>query len=405
MTSRTYGEPHEDKRLRQMIFLSAVLHAVVVVWVLVGGSFFGSTQPRATAITVELVNPTALGTNLPSGGKGGSRGEGEATPKVATPPPSVKQEVKPQPQGEKPPLPLVRKEEPKPIPVPAQQKEAVKPPETEKPAPKLPVKPEPEKIKVAEKKPEPKKADPVKIAKVEEKKPDAKGESEKVPPKKAAEKKPEEKKPEPQKTEVKPQKPNTKPDKLESKLEKSEVKPEVEKPMVKTAEKKPEETSTKAESVSPEDRDRQISAALDRIKSQVQPKKEEAGVTNAPPDDGPKGTGPISKGDASSEGGGGVVRGVEFILYTQQLQRKVQESWLVTEKRPGLVASVSFRIQSDGEVQDVELMKSSGDAVFDQSVMRAVRKAAPFAPPPQSYADEFATQKIFMNFGGEGRVN
>lgn len=405
MISRTYGEPHEDKRLRQMILLSAVLHAVVVVWVLIGGSFFGSTQPRATAITVELVNPTVLGTNLPSGGKGGSRGEGEITPKVATPPPPIKQEMKPQPQGDKPPFPPVRKEEPKPIPAPVQQKEAVKLPEKEKPVPKPPLKPEPEKSKVEEKKPEPKKAEPVKIAKAEEKKLDAKVESEKAPLRKTEEKKPEEKKPEPQKNEVKPQKPDTKPDKLESKPEKSEVKPAVEKPPVKTEEKKPEETSTKAESVSPEDRDRQISAALDRIKSQVQPKKEDAGVTNAPPGDGPKGAGPISKGDASTEGGGGVVRGVEFILYTQQLQRKVQESWLVAEKRPGLVASVSFRIQSDGEVQDVELMKSSGDAVFDQSVIRAVRKAAPFAPPPQSYADEFATQKIFMNFGGEGRVN
>jgi TonB family protein len=87
------------------------------------------------------------------------------------------------------------------------------------------------------------------------------------------------------------------------------------------------------------------------------------------------------------------------------LQRRVQESWIVAEKKPGLLAAVSFKIQTDGDVQEVELMKSSGDSAFDQSVLRAVRKAAPFPPPPRTYAQEFATQKIVMNFGGEGRVN
>jgi colicin import membrane protein len=403
MTFRIYGEPHEDKRLRQMILISAVLHVVAIVWVIVGGSLFRSPQPRATAITVELVNPAALGTNLPNGGRGGNRVEGElsAPPKLAVPPVPPKQEVKPQPQEEKPPQPVARKEEPKPPPAPIQQKEAVKLPEKEKPVEKPPVKPEPEKAKVEEKKPEPKKIEPkpepAKVAKTEEKKAEPKPELEKIPPKKVEEKKPEEKKLEPQKAEVKPQKPEGKP-------ERTEVKPEVEKPPVKAAEKKSEEVSTKTEVASPEERERQISAALDRIKSQVQP-KDEVGATSGPHADGPKSAGPITKGGEAGEGGGGAVRGIEFILYTQQLQRRVQESWIVTEKRPELVASVTFRIQSDGEVQDVELMKSSGDGAFDQSVLRAVRKAAPFPPPPQSYADEFATQKIFMNFGGEGRVN
>jgi TolA protein len=408
MTFRLYGEPQEDKRLRQMILLSAVFHVVVILWVIVGGALSRSPHPRATAITVELVNPAALGTNLPNGGKGGGRGEGELSAKPVTPPPPVKQEVKPQPQEKKPPPPMVRKDEPKPLPPPVQQKEAVKLPEKEKPIEKSPVKLESEKAKVEEKKPEPKKVEskpePAKVAKVEEKKPEAKVEPEKTPPKKIEEKKPDEKKAEPQKTEVKPQKPEGKPEKLESKPEKAEVRPETEKPPVKATEKKPEETPAKTETASPEERDRQISAALDRIKSQVQP-KEGAGATNSPPGNGPKGTGPITRGGEVGEGGGGAVRGIEFILYTQRLQRRVQESWIVAEKRPGLVASVSFKIQADGEVQDVELMKSSGDVTFDQSVLRAVRKATPFPPPPQSYADEFATQKIFMNFGGEGRVN
>jgi colicin import membrane protein len=171
--------------------------------------------------------------------------------------------------------------------------------------------------------------------------------------------------------------------------------------MAKTGEKKPD-------MLSPEDRDKQILAALERIKAQVKEKeksepggeKEKNGLGgNA------RGSGPITKGGESGEGGGGLVRGLEFIMYTEQVQRRMQESWIVTEKKPGLVATVSFRIQPDGEVLDVELLRPSGDTAFDQSVMRAVRKANPLPPPPQTYLQEFATQKIVMNFGGEGRVN
>jgi colicin import membrane protein len=334
------------------------------------------------------VNPASLGTNLPGGGQKGVRTATEST----NPP--------------KPPQQVAKKEEPK-LPPPI-QKEVVKIPEQAKPVEKPPVKPTSEKVKVEEKKLEPKKTEPKieppKVPKVEEpkpeaKKPEPKKEEAKTEPEKANPKKVEEKKPEPQQAQTKPQKNEPKPEKVETKPEKEEPKPEVTKPPLKAVEKSTEEKPVTSDAVPSEDRDRQIAAALERIKAQVQPKG------NPEFTEGAGGAGPVTKGGAVGEGGGGVARGIEFIMYTQELQRRVQESWIVAEKQPGLVASVSFKIQPDGDVQELELTRSSGDSVFDQSVVRAIRKATPFPPPPQSYAQEFATQKIFMNFGGEGRVN
>jgi TolA protein len=369
MTSLASDEPQAATRLRPMIVLSAVLHVVVIAGVIVSGYFSHAAPPRSVAYTVELVNPAALGSNLPGGTKNGSPAEGESilTPKLPSPPP---------PQAAKPPAPVVPQKEP--------VKERVAEP---------PVKPAPEKVKVEEKKPE-----PPKVAKVEPPKPEPKKLEAKTEPEKAPLKKPEEKKPESKPTEAKPQKPEPKPEQPSAKEEKTQAKPEPPNPPVKAAEKTPEEKPPKEDLAQPDDRERQIAAALERVKARVQPK----GDGNT---EGIKGSGPITKGGEAGQGGGGEVRGPEFILYTQELQRRVQESWIVAEKKPGLLATVSFRIQADGEVQEVELMKSSGDAVFDQSVLRAVRKAAPFSPPPQAYAQEFTTQKIFMNFGGEGRVN
>jgi len=70
-----------------------------------------------------------------------------------------------------------------------------------------------------------------------------------------------------------------------------------------------------------------------------------------------------------------------------------------------LTATVRFGVQPDGEVFAIELVKRSGDRAFDESVVRAVNKANPLPPPPQTYQQEFATQKVEVTFGGEERTN
>jgi len=382
-----------------MILISAVLHVIIILCI-ISTSFRFAPQPRAVAYTVELVNPAVLGTNLPGGGKKGIRTEAES-PALPKPSSQPKQEGKLQSQ-------VAKKEEPK-LPPPAPRKGAVAIPEKAKSVEKSPVKAEPEKPKMEEGKTEPTAALP-KIAKKEEPKREARPtvvkpeppltkEESRAEPKPEKMKKIEEKKSEPQKTATKPLQTEVNQERKEPKPQSAEPKPEMVKPSVNTVERNSEEKPATTDVVSAEERDRQIAAALERIKTQVQPKGNPELTEEA------KGTGPLSKGGSIGEGGGGVTRGVEFILYTQQLQRRVQESWIVAEKKPGLVASVSFKIQPDGDIQEVELTHSSGDSAFDQSVVRAIRKAAPFPPPPQSYAQEFTTQKIFMHFGGEGRVN
>lgn len=399
MAFRPRDELKEDKRLRRMIFVSAIIHAAVIVWLVVGASFGRSELPRPVAFTVDLVNSAALGTNLPGGGKNQPRTE--PIPVAPKTPPPVAPPL--QPKVAPPPPPVVRKEEPKaPVPMPVK----------EKPVEVSPAKPVPEKVQVPEKPPEAKKPEPPKaakiedakpepkkvIAKAEEPKPEAKKPEPKTQPEKVEPKKAEDNKPPPPQTAVKPKKEELQPEVKKPETKSAPVPPQLPKVAPqKTAQEKPESTDTA------EERDRQIAAALERVRTQVQPpkgsEKREAATDEV------KGKGPETKGGEAGEGGGGVVRGLEFIMYTQQLQQLVQESWIVTEKNPELVATVSFKIEPDGTVQEIELSTSSGDVAFDQSVLRAVRKAAPFPPPPVSYAEEFAAQKIVMNFGGEGRVN
>ncbi len=249
---------------------------------------------------------------------------------------------------------------PPPAPKPQPPKVEPKKPKVEAKKPKV----EPKKPKVEAKKPkvEPKKP------KVEAKKPKAKAQPPKVEAKKPKRKPAVAKPKEPVKIAAKKKPP---PKKAPAK------KPPAQKPehAKQPPPKKPEEQGPSAE-----DREQQIVAALERVRQRLR--------AEAPPS-------PASGGQA----GGDTLRGLPFILYIQEVKQRVKQSWIVAEPRPGLTAVVRFGILASGEIVEVELAERSGDTVFDESAIRAVRKASPLSPPPAAYRNEFTRQKVEVIFG------
>ena len=52
-------------------------------------------------------------------------------------------------------------------------------------------------------------------------------------------------------------------------------------------------------------------------------------------------------------------------------------------ERRTLKALVAMKVSATGEASDVRLKKGSGNGLFDDAVLLAVKKAAPFSPPPE----------------------
>ena len=94
-------------------------------------------------------------------------------------------------------------------------------------------------------------------------------------------------------------------------------------------------------------------------------------------------------GTAGGGNGGGVRRGMEFVAYLNQMHRIFKERWTWFDKRRGLQATVGFGVHVDGEIFGLKLLKRSGDAAYDESVLWAVRRSSPLPPPPKRYAREF----------------
>jgi TonB family protein len=61
-----------------------------------------------------------------------------------------------------------------------------------------------------------------------------------------------------------------------------------------------------------------------------------------------------------------------------------------------LKALVRFSIKDNGEITGLKIAEPSGDAAFDESILRALRKSSPLPPPPESYRKDFA--QVEMNF-------
>jgi colicin import membrane protein len=160
--------------------------------------------------------------------------------------------------------------------------------------------------------------------------------------------------------------------------------------------KKEPTKETKSESKTEEaalDRVREnlIQSAVDRLKSRTdaapKPSKGEA----------------ISSGTGEGEGaatlgpgghGGGVVKGMEFIIYQNRMLNSIKDNWAWVGQKSNLKVVVHFSINENGEINGLKVVQPSGDPSYDESVLRAVKKSSPLPPPPESSRKDFADVEL-----------
>jgi len=97
--------------------------------------------------------------------------------------------------------------------------------------------------------------------------------------------------------------------------------------------------------------------------------------------------------------GGGIVKSPEFIRYQNIIQERVKNSWTWVGRRNDLKVTVNASIQENGEITGLKLVGTSGDRSFDDSVLRALRKASPLPPPPAEFRREFSN--VILPFNSE----
>jgi colicin import membrane protein len=137
-------------------------------------------------------------------------------------------------------------------------------------------------------------------------------------------------------------------------------------------------------------RERLIQSAVDRAKSRTEGQNPSKGDV-------------ISSGQGEGEGaaalgpggrGGGVVKGMEFIIYQNRMLSSIKDNWAWVGQKSNLKVVVHFSIKDSGEITGLKIVQSSGDQSYDESVLRAVKKSSPLPPPPESSRKDFADVEL-----------
>lgn len=87
----------------------------------------------------------------------------------------------------------------------------------------------------------------------------------------------------------------------------------------------------------------------------------------------------------------------EFFQYQRLVRSSFKKVWNWYDPSPPLTAAFSFSIEPNGKIRDVQLVESSGNKAFDDSVVRAAKKASPLPPPPESVYRLFKNVKVWLN--------
>jgi len=138
-------------------------------------------------------------------------------------------------------------------------------------------------------------------------------------------------------------------------------------------------------------RERLIQSAVERARSRTE------GAQNPSKGDA------ISSGPGEGEGaaalgpggrGGGVVKGMEFIIYQNQMLSSIKDNWAWVGQKSNLKVVVHFSIKDSGEITGLKIVQPSGDPSYDESVLRAVKKSSPLPPPPEGSRKDFADVEL-----------
>lgn len=104
--------------------------------------------------------------------------------------------------------------------------------------------------------------------------------------------------------------------------------------------------------------------------------------------------GAIETGERATGGASSGVMSIKFKLYYNLLWQRIRSVWVLPEEALGgkkdLETIMAIRIAKDGQIEDIQFEKKSGNPYLDESALRAIKKANPLPPlPPGMEGDKF----------------
>ncbi|MNK93011.1 hypothetical protein D3C87_1131540 [compost metagenome] len=195
---------------------------------------------------------------------------------------------------------------------------------------------------------------------------------------------------------------------------KEESKPAVEKPAEKTPPKAeapkpelPKHQPKKDDSINLEKNKASQQSAIEKLKAMAALEKIKEQVSEEKKKTPPAGTGTDSSAATKIKGNmvspGTSLTGLNKLQhdnYGAELNRHIKQHWTLPEwlSKRELKAQVAVYIDSRGNILERKLVKSSGNPSYDEEVLSAVDKSAPFPAPPEKFQAYLSVNGILIGF-------
>ncbi|WP_375471426.1 TonB family protein [uncultured Nostoc sp.] len=96
---------------------------------------------------------------------------------------------------------------------------------------------------------------------------------------------------------------------------------------------------------------------------------------------------------------------VDLTSYLNKLKQRVQQQWLPGMSQSNRRTVLNFTINRSGEVNNLNIVQTSGFRVTDEVAMNAIQRAAPFAPLPTGYRKNYIDIEFTFDINVYGELN
>ncbi len=137
---------------------------------------------------------------------------------------------------------------------------------------------------------------------------------------------------------------------------------------------------------------KQIDSAIERIRSERESRELHAAIENIRKRVTIGTTGAIESDDSPSGGASSGALSIKHKMYYNLIWQRIRSVWVLPEEalrgQKNLETIISIRIARDGQIENFQFEKKSGNPQLDESALRAVKKANPLPPLPPGIEEE-----------------
>lgn len=88
----------------------------------------------------------------------------------------------------------------------------------------------------------------------------------------------------------------------------------------------------------------------------------------------------------------------DFYPYIKTVERKIRENWDPPKNKQDFRTIASFKINKDGTLNGVKILKSSGDENYDNAAILAISKSSPFKTLPVNFKGNYAEIEFHFDY-------